>query len=294
MLGGYTLHQKIGEGGYSTVRKCTDRIGIRYACKVLTKDQNKRQRVTHEVQMMKLLTGSPKLIQFVDAGEDDTSFYIVQEWCRGGSVQDYIQTHRNYGENTVASIVRGTLRGLYHMHEKGVIHADIKCGNIFLADTSDDADVKIGDFGTAILSEKSKLVEVSKLVGTPVYMAPENLRFQYHPTSDIWSLGVVTYQLLCGVTPFDAPYISQIWNQIFEKEPSMHGPNWDGVSADAKDFVASCLKKEWKERPQDAIECLTHPWLTRTDCSDRFRGTPLHCIPLFENCDAMTINLQSP
>jgi calcium-dependent protein kinase len=242
---------------------------------------------------MKTMQKSPKTVHFVDAGEDDEAFYIVQEWCRGGSVQEYIRNFPSYGENTVASIVRGALRGLYHMHEKGIIHADVKAGNIFLGDTSEDADVKLGDMGTAIVSNK-KEVEVDSLVGTPWFMAPENLSHRYHTSSDVWSIGIMTYQLLCGKLPFNdrdnplSPSMARIWKAILEEDPRMKGSKWDGVSEDAKDFVRLCLQKDYLLRPT-AIECLSHPWLTKTDCSDRFKGVPLKCQPFKYDENAMTI-----
>ena len=292
MLGQYTLHNRLGEGGYSSVFKCTDTIGVRYACKVLPKDKNKRIRVQHEIHMMKMLEKSPKIVQFVDAGEDEQSFYIVQELCRGGAVKEYVSAYSNYGENTVASIVRGTLRGLVHMHDLGMIHRDIKSGNIFLGDTSEDADVKIGDLGAAIVTEL-KETEVESLVGTPWFMAPENLRHKYHAASDIWSLGVVTYQLLSGKMPFNdqdnpfSPSLPKIWKSIFYDEPKLHGIKWNSVSEDAKDFVKLCLTKDFNGRPS-AKECLAHPWLTKTDCNDRFKGVLLNCKPFqYENMSMM-------
>lgn len=288
MFGQYTLHQKIAEGGYSTVYKCTDAIGIRYACKQMPKSKNKRNRVTQEILVMKSLAKCPKVVRFVDAGEDDENFYIVQEWCRGGSVQDYTRSYPDYGENTVASIVRGTLRGLYHLHDLGFIHCDIKAGNIFLGDTSEDADVKIGDLGTAIVTQKDG-IDVDELVATPWFMAPENLSHTYYYNSDIWSLGVMTYQLLCGKLPFNDkenpsnPSIAAIWRGILMETPRMTGRNWEKISEEAKDFVRICLEKDHLKRP-GVKECLAHPWLTKTDCNDRFKGTALDCCPFkYEN-----------
>lgn len=300
MFNQYTLHQKIAEGGYSSVYKCTDAIGIRYACKQLPKIKSKRSRVTQEVFVMKSLAKSPKIVRFVDAGEDDENYYIVQEWCRGGSVQEYIKQYPDYAENTVASIVRGTLRALYHMHEKGFIHCDVKAGNVFLGDTSEDADVKLGDMGTAIYTQMDK-IEVEDLIGTPWFMAPENLSYTYYFNSDIWSLGVMTYQLLSGKLPFNDksnpsnPSIAAIWKGILHEEPVLRGYYWDKISDDAKDFVRVCLTKDCKNRPS-AKDCLQHPWLTKTDCNDRFKGTALKCKPFrYENeaqMYAMTIRTQ--
>jgi serine/threonine protein kinase len=288
MLAKYTLHKCIGEGGYSKVYKCTDEIGIRYACKQLSKAKNTRERVTQEISVMKALQKSPKIVNFVDAGEDDDNFYIVQEWCRGGSAQEYIQQHHSYGENTVASIVRGAIRGLCHMHEKGIIHRDIKAGNVLFADVSEDADVKIGDMGTALFAAID-IIEVDKLVGTPWFMAPENLRHIYHASSDIWSVGVMTHQLLSGKLPFNDwrnpcnPDLAKVWYSILYQEPSMSSSHWDNVSSDAKDFVRICLQKNFEERI-GAKDVLKHPWLTNSDCSDRFKGQPLKCQPFkYEN-----------
>lgn len=297
MFGQYTLHNKLGEGGYSSVYKCTDAIGVRYACKILPKDKNKRGRVQDEIHIMKMLQHSPKIVRFVDAGEDDTSFYIVQELCRGGAVKEYMSSHENYGENTVASIVRGALRGLYHMHELGIIHRDVKAGNIFLGDTSDDADVKLGDLGTAMMAGPNDEIEVNELVGTAWFMAPENLSYTYHLNSDVWSLGVMTYQLLSGRMPFNdhtnpfQPSLAKIWHGILFEEPKLKGQRWDGVSDDAKDFVKQCLIKDYKQRPS-AKDCLAHPWLTKTDCNDRFKGKMLACQP-FKYEDATMMNAKT-
>lgn len=292
MLHQYALHSKLGEGGYASVYKCTDAIGVRYACKVLPKDKNTRLRVQQEIGIMKRLVHSPKVVRFVDATEDDQAFYIIQELCRGGSVKDYTANYENYSENTVSSIVRGVLRGLIHMHEQGLIHRDIKAGNILLGDQSDDADVKIGDLGTAIFSSGG-VTEVDVLVGTPWFLAPENLKYQYHHKSDVWSIGVVAYQLLSGRMPFNdrenpyQPSVAKIWHGILQEEPRFSGSRWDTISEDAKEFVKKCLVKNYEARPT-ALECLQDPWLTKTDCNDRFRGTQLSCKPFkYEDATAM-------
>lgn len=292
MNGKYILHDTIGSGGYSTVYKCTDSIGIRYAIKQLPKSKNKRTRIQQEIHIMKLLKHSPKIVTFRDAGEDDENFYIVQDWCRGGDVKDYISNYENYAENTVSSVIRGVLRGLVHMHELGIIHRDIKAGNIMLGDRSEDADVKIGDFGTAIITEL-EVTEVDDLIGTPWFLAPENLSSRYVTKSDIWSLGVMTYQLLSGKMPFNdhenpfSPSLTKIWREILTSEPRMTSSRWKAVSEDAKDFIRKCLTKDYTSRPS-ALELLNHPWLTRTDCNDRFKGKPLMCSPFkFEDMTMM-------
>jgi serine/threonine protein kinase len=299
-LGKFFLHDKLAEGGYSSVYKCTDQIGIRYACKVLPKDANKRSRVSREVAVMEALKFSPKIVSVVDAFEDDDAFYIVQEWCRGGSVQQYVQSHPNYGENTAASILRGALRGLVHMHDKNILHMDIKASNIMLGDTSEDANVKLGDMGTAMfMPSGAETISVDELVGTIWFMSPESLSHNYHKVSDVWSIGVLAYQLLTGMMPFNdvanpiTPNVVQVCKQILESEPKMHGNRWQDISEDAKSFVSSCLQKDFMMRPT-ALQCLAHPWLTKTDCSDRFQGIPLACEPFRYDETAKTIQSAYP
>lgn len=279
----YTLHHKLGEGGYASVYKCTDDIGIRYACKILPKERNKRYRVENEICAMNRMSFSCKVVKLVDACENDNNYYIIQEWCRGGTVKDYIANHHNFGENTVASFVRGALRGLHHMHTEGVIHRDIKAANILLDDTSEDANVKIGDLGTSLMIDSEQYISPD-LVGTPWFMAPETLNGEWKTTSDIWSVGVFTYQLLTGAMPFNdfqypfKPRISQIWRSILNDQPKFQGTKWNNVSQEAKDFTKLCLTKDYNGRPT-ARECLLHEWLTQTDIHDRFKGKPLDCEP---------------
>jgi calcium-dependent protein kinase len=276
----YILHEKIGTGGYSTVFRCTDNIGIRYACKVLSKTTNKRSCVQQEVDILQKLQYSTKIPRLVEALEDDNSFYIVQEWCKGGQLKEYVAKHDLYGENTVASIARGVLRGVCHIHQSGIIHRDIKAGNILFADKGPDAEVKIVDFGAAINND----VYVSNMVGTPWFMPPEAMQSIYTPSSDVWSIGVLIYQLLSGNMPFNDknnkynPSLQALWYSILMDDPSFKSKSWINISDNAKDFVKMCLNKCHKERPS-AVECLQHPWLTSTDCEDRFSGIQLSCTP---------------
>lgn len=285
----YILHQKLGEGGYSSVYKCTDNLGIRYACKVLPKGNNKRWKVENEICAMKELSFSSKVVKLVEACENDENYYIIQELCRGGTVKDYMERtskhDKTFSENTVASFLRGVLRGLCHMHSVGVIHRDVKAGNVLVGDTSEDADVKIGDLGTSlILDSDYAIASKRELVGTPWFMAPESLRCQWYFQSDIWSVGVFAYHLLTGEMPFNDkkhphnPTVAAIWRSILKDTPCYEGEIWEGVSEDAKDFVKTCLIKDYQGRPT-ARECLLHPWLLKTDCHDRFKGDALACQP---------------
>lgn len=290
----YKLQEKLGSGGFSSVYKCVDHLGIRYACKVMDKQKNKRHRVQQEIEMLSQLNTSMRVARIIDAREDDTNFYVIQEWYKGGMLKDYVSKYDVYAENTVASIVRGILRGLYHIHSTGIVHRDIKGPNIVFSDPSPDADIRIIDFGAAMYLNRNKrgvndLTPSDDIVGTPWYMAPEALSYKFGMKTDIWSVGVLTYQLLCGHMPFDdrespsKPSILRIFKSIYMDEPNMSSDGWKHISPEARDFVLSCLQKDVHKRPL-AEDALNHPWLTSTDCSDRFTGVALECSPfLYEN-----------
>jgi len=264
----------IGEGGYSRIYKCQDAIGIRGICKVIAKAKTTNDKFLREVNCMQRLAHSPKVVQLYDALEDEDAYYLIMEWCRGGAIQDYTSSHNLYSENTVASIVRGVLRGLAHVHRSGVVHRDIKPGNVLLTDKSPDAEVKLTDFGAALVCESDGLIDVDHMVGTPWYMAPETLRSKIAHASDMWSVGVMTYQLLTGHMPFDGASVQDVWRKLLTTEPKWGDERWEKISLDALMFVQWCLQKDAKDRPS-AMEALEHPWLTKTSCEDRFTVTSI-------------------
>jgi serine/threonine protein kinase len=197
----YTIGEKIGSGGYSDVYKCLDRVGNPYCLKMLPKAKNTRSRVQHEVSMMKLLSGCIRVPRLIDVVENEDNFCLVQELCKGGNLTEYVNMRIHkfqdnvYAESTVSSIIRGAVRSLLQVHNVGIIHRDAKHGNFIMADTSEDAMVKICDFGISIYCDFD-YVEVKEIQGTPTFMAPENLAMKYSYKSDVWSIGVMTYHLL--------------------------------------------------------------------------------------------------
>lgn len=281
----YALGDKIGDGGNALVYRCSDRVGNVYCCKLMPKATNARSRVQHEADVMKRLALSLRVPRLVDVVENDESYCLVQELCKGGNVTQYLASRARrfadsavYAENTVASIVRGTLRALLQVHGAGIIHRDIKHGNVLLSDNDDDAVIKLCDFGLAAYCDFGH-IESMTMQGTPAFMAPEVLSMRTSFKSDVWSLGVLTYQLLCGRMPFRSGTLQELWHGILFLEPDTEtSAAWRSVSVDAKAFVRACLTKSEQDRiPLD--ECLAHPWLARTDCADRFKGEPLVCEP---------------
>jgi serine/threonine protein kinase len=191
---------------------------------------------------------------------------IIMEMFRGGTVTDRINS-KPFSENTVKSIVRGAARGIYQCHSRGVIHMDIKPSNIMFSDESDDAHMKLIDFShSRMFYTFNKRVDLSSMSGTLWYMSPEVLSCAALPASDIWSLGVTTYQLLTGKMPFNdlenptAPRTCVVYKSIFTNEPKMEGKRWEGLSPESKDFVKMLLRTDPLDRP-GILNVLGHPWL---------------------------------
>lgn len=257
---------KIGNGGYSSVFKCKNKYNVELACKILPKSTNKLTDVQNEIDVMKRLSTCPKTVQLIDYGQDQSSFYIIQELCKGGDINNFMGLCKSLPERSVSKIINDVCIGLAYMHDQGIIHRDIKESNILINVPSDsEMTVKIGDFG---LSVKSNL-GISKsngVKGTAYYMAPENLMRTYYLKSDIWSLGVMTYKLLSGKYPFNdknnskQPTKEAIWRSIYNDSVNMNDKEWNVISEEAKDFVKSCLQHNTSQR-MNIDQCLQHPWL---------------------------------
>lgn len=149
------------------------------------------------------------------------------------------------------------------MHLQMVTHRDLKPENVLLvSERKDIFDVKIADLGFAQKFETGKGLDL--VLGTPLYMAPELVKQQrYTEKVDVWSLGCIVYQLLCGATPFDGKSLKKINFNICQKplQSIFEDPRWRSISDDAKDFILQCLVREQEERPAVG-DLIHHPWIT--------------------------------
>jgi len=155
----------IASGGTSKLYKCQDAIGIRGVCKVMPKIDGMRRKFENEAACLRSLSFSPKIVQLYDAVEAESEYVLVMEWCRGGAVRNYIGGGGIYSANTVASIMRGVLRALVHIHSVGIVHMDVKPFNVLFTDTSDNAEVKLADFGSAVRVDGNH--DTGTVAGTP-------------------------------------------------------------------------------------------------------------------------------
>jgi calcium-dependent protein kinase len=300
----YEWGKELGRGGNGVVRVVRDRkTGEEWACKSLPKTApagagDRKQRghldaLRREVEVLRRLDGSLNVVRLVDVYEDDEHVHLVQEWCRGGELHHRVAgggggkkggggaaDQHHYSERTVASFMRAVLRTLAQCHAQHVLHRDVKPGNFMLLDDGARAPLRAIDFGLATPFDPDALpLDNLGLEGTPWYMAPEVLSSKVTPASDVWSAGVMAAQLLTGRLPFDdhrnpvAPSLSAVWRSVLTDDVNYNMPWWQGVSPEARAFVAALLDRDPAKRPT-AREALQHPWL-RGDSQDRARGKPL-------------------
>lgn len=150
----------------------------------------------------------------------------------------------SFTESQAADIVSQVMLGLNYMHLQSITHRDMKPENILLVKEDDDCfDIKIADLGFAQKFEKDKGLDL--VLGTPLYMAPELVKHdRYSEKVDVWSLGVIVYQLLCGRTPFDGKNLNRINQNICNKEVTFNNRHWQNISDNAKNFIGMCLQKD--------------------------------------------------
>ncbi len=236
MIGVYRLLQKLGEGGFGEVWMAEQRQPVkrRVALKVIKLGMDTRQVVARfEAERQALaMMDHPNIARVFDAGSTDSGRpYFVMELVRGVSITEYCETHRTDVAERLSLFVE-ICSAIQHAHQKGIIHRDIKPSNILVAVQDGKPVPKVIDFGIAKatqqqLTDKTVVTQMQQFVGTPAYMSPEQAEMtslDIDTRTDIYSLGVLLYQLLTGQTPFDQrELLSAGWEQmrriIREKEP---------------------------------------------------------------------------
>lgn len=224
--------------------------------------------VRREVKILKALSGHPNLVKFYDAFEDANNVYIVMELCEGGELLDRILSRGGrYREEDAKTIVVQILSVVAFCHLQGVVHRDLKPENFLFTTRDEEAPMKVIDFGLSDFIKPDH--RLNDIVGSAYYVAPEVLHRSYSIEADLWSIGVITYILLCGSRPFWARTESGIFRSVLRADPNFDDSPWPEVSPEAKDFVKRLLNKDHRKR-MTAVQALTHPWLR-----DESRAVPL-------------------
>lgn len=249
-LGKYRILRWLGGGQFGDVYLAHDTIlGMDFALKVSRMRASDVQMLKDEARLLAGLT-HPNIVRFYSVDRMEGKFVLVAEYVRGESLRDRLQEGRvDIAE--ALGIARQTLSALAYAHEKGVIHRDLKPENILL---TENGEVKVADFGLARFLKKGSLA--ASVAGTPFYMSPEAWSGRFMPSSDLWSVGVILYEMLTGVLPFQGANYEEIRTKLMNEAPTDPSRLRPEIPKTITDTILSLLAKDAQARPQDAGEVL--------------------------------------
>ncbi|KAK7153691.1 hypothetical protein R3I94_007162 [Phoxinus phoxinus] len=267
---------EIGRGRFSVVRKCLSKASKKeVAVKCVNKKMQKKEQVAHEADILRHVQ-HPQLVALIDTYESPTAYMLVLELVEDGRLLDYLVAHDELMEEKVAFFIKDTLEALQHLHTCRVAHLDLKPENLLVDLHVPVPCVKLSDLGDAVQVSGHRYVHL--LLGNPEFAAPELV--QGTPVSlstDVWSVGVLAYVLLSGVSPFLDESLEETCVNICRLDFCFPEEYFCGVSQAAKDFIVSTLNQDPRKRPSSA-SCLQHPWVSAH--SGDYSKTPLDTVRL--------------
>jgi len=258
----YNLIRELGSGGMGTVYLAEDtklkrNVALKFLSPKVSADDETMERFQREAQAAAALN-HPSIVTIYEIGEADGQKYIAMEYVEG----ETLRTKISAGQMPVDEVVRiakQVCTGLGKAHEKGIVHRDIKPENILI---TKEGEAKILDFGIAKLRGAANLTKESMTVGTTRYMSPEQIKGEgVDPRSDIWSMGVVMYELLTCASPFKGDYDSALMYAILSEKPEPITHHRKDVPQGLERLIMKALEKEKRHRPREMAEMIA-------SCSD--------------------------
>uniref|UniRef100_A0A1A8M9I2 non-specific serine/threonine protein kinase n=3 Tax=Nothobranchius TaxID=28779 RepID=A0A1A8M9I2_9TELE len=278
----YEIEDVLGSGHFGQVRRVRERTsGTCWAGKFLKIRKNACSRmgldrvsVEREVEILQAVQ-HPNIVALKDVFESRSEVVLIIELVSGGELFDFIAAKENLLEIEAIEFLKQILEGLKFIHSRNIAHFDLKPENIMLSDNmSPHPNIKLIDFGLA--HHFSPGEEYRSTSGTPQYIAPEVINSEpLSPAADMWSIGVITYILLSGLSPFQGDTDEETLKNILALSYEFNRQYFDSTSAMAKDFVTKLLVKNPSER-MTAEDCLLHPWIkpiTRIQAVHRHRSS---------------------
>nr|AAH31180.1 Plk3 protein [Mus musculus] len=271
----YTKGRLLGKGGFARCYEATDtESGIAYAVKVIPQSRvakpHQREKILNEIELHRDLQHR-HIVRFSHHFEDADNIYIFLELCSRKSLAHIWKARHTLLEPEVRYYLRQILSGLKYLHQRGILHRDLKLGNFFI---TDNMELKVGDFGLAARLEPPEQRKKT-ICGTPNYVAPEVLLRQGHgPEADVWSLGCVMYTLLCGSPPFETADLKETYRCIKQVHYTLPA----SLSLPARQLLAAILRASPRDRPS-IEQILRHDFFTKGYTPDRLPVSSCVTVP---------------
>lgn len=278
----YVIKELLGTGAFSEVRLCEHReTGQAFAVKIIDKKalKGKEDSLENEIRVLKRFSAKrqendpdrtwfthPNIVQLFETFEDKSKVYLIMELVTGGELFDRIVEKGSYTEKDASYLIRQVLEAVDYMHEQGVVHRDLKPENLLYYNPAEDSKIMISDFGLSKMEDSGFMATAC---GTPGYVAPEVLAQKpYGKAVDVWSIGVISYILLCGYPPFYDENDANLFAQILKGEFEFDSPYWDEISESAKDFIRNLMCVNVEKRFTCKL-ALAHPWISGNAASSK-------------------------
>lgn len=284
----YTIIEKIGEGGMGTVYLAKDTMLDRQvAIKQLNHTTNVEEAMGERFQQEALALAKlnhlniTHLYSFITK---ENTFWMVMEYVEGKTLENWLHIHKKITHPLAASIAVQLLDGLQHAHKKGIIHRDIKPANVMI---NEDGEVKIMDFGIARMRSTQRMTRHGKSVGTLEYMAPEQIQgLEGDERTDIYAVGNIMYELLCGMPPYQADTDYQIMKDKLEKDPQPVISFNASVPPALQKVIFKALERKPEKRYQSAAElkqaiqqCMDNSLLSQNELTQVLKASQVFTTP---------------
>jgi serine/threonine-protein kinase len=251
-IGNYKIIRELGQGGMATVYLGTQislerKVAIKELMPSLLRDQEMVERFKREAKASASLTHEG-IVNVYDFWKDQNSFYLAMEYLEGKNLEEIIESIGPLATSVATMVAARIADALHYSHQRGIIHRDVKPSNIFI---TRQGDVKLTDFGIAYTLQEPTLTQAGMAIGTPAYMSPEQVKGQRpDQRSDIFSLGIVVYELLTGTRPFVADDDEGVITKILEKKPKWPKLINGDIPWRLQWIILRCLRKNPRRRIQ--------------------------------------------
>lgn len=258
-LDGYIIEDLLGRGGMGAVFRARKVGGggelQRFAIKfILTRDETARARFKREAEAVAAVDRHPNVVSIKSYATWNGCPYLVFDYVEGQNLEELMKAKR-YTLREATQIVESIAKALHHIHNKGVLHRDLKPANILIR--AEDGQVFLTDFGLARGRDSQTLTQSQDMLGTPHYMSPEQAGAEHEtvgPETDIWALGVIYYELVTGVKPFDGGTGMELVTKILFSEPRRPGSLNSELPSTVDAVILKALRKAPEQRYRSGLE----------------------------------------